>query len=80
MAEECDDTTITTLRVSWATGKPTRHDHGAVITELNSANLVGKEIVLERGAYVPVTHLNYLRPLDDAFRSELNTKDRRSAK
>lgn len=73
-------TTMPAVRTAWLTGKPVRRDFGAVITELNSAKLVGEGSVFERGPHVPVTHLNYFKPPDDAFLSELKLKDRRSAK
>lgn len=67
-------------RAVWATVKPERRDFGAVVTELNSARLVGEGGIFERGPHVLVTHMGYVKPPLDAPFMELCSKDRRSAK
>lgn len=68
------------MRGAWDTAKPTRPDFAAAVTELNAVQLVGEGSVLARGPQVPVTHMEYFKPLDDGFLNEVRSKDRRSAK
>jgi uncharacterized membrane protein YgcG len=42
--------------------------------------MVGEGSIFERGAHVPVTHMELFKPPATAFLSELKAKDRRSAK
>jgi hypothetical protein len=68
------------LRAAWKAAAPTRQDFGAVVSELQSLQMVGEGSIFERGAHVPVTHMAFFKPPATAFLSELKSKDRRSAK
>jgi hypothetical protein len=72
--------TLATLRTTWKAAMPTRRDFGAVVSELQSTQMVGEGSIFERGAHVPVTHMAFFKPPATAFLSELKSKDRRSAK
>jgi uncharacterized membrane protein YgcG len=72
--------TVAALRSAWKAATPTRQDFGAVVSELQSMQMVGKGSIFERGAHVPVTHMAFFKPPATAFLSELKAKDRRSAK
>lgn len=69
-----------TVRAAWAVAKPQRRDYGAIVTELNSALMVGEGEIYERGPYVPITHMGFFKPPADAFLSEPRSRDPRSAK
>jgi hypothetical protein len=73
-------TAMAALRTAWKAATPTRQDFGAVVSELQSMQMVGEESIFERGAHVPVTHMAFFKPPTTAFLSELKIKDRRSAK
>ncbi|PXF40693.1 hypothetical protein BWQ96_09595 [Gracilariopsis chorda] len=68
------------LRAAWATLKPSRHDYGKVVTELNASKLVGEGRVFESRPHVLITHMGYFKPETDAFLAGLKNKDPRSAK
>jgi hypothetical protein len=73
-------TAMEELRTAWKAATPTRQDFGAVVSELQSMQMVEEGSIFERGAHVPVTHMAFFKPLATAFLSELKSKDRRSAK
>jgi hypothetical protein len=73
-------TTLAALKTAWKVATPTRRDFGAVVSELQSMQMVGEGSIFERGAHVPVTHMAFFKPPATAFLSELKSKDRRSAK
>jgi hypothetical protein len=79
-----DSTSATTamaaLKTAWKAATPTRQDFGAVVSELQSMQMVGEGSIFERGAHVHVTHMAFFKPPATAFLSELKSKDRRSAK
>jgi uncharacterized membrane protein YgcG len=75
-----ETTTLAALRSAWKAATPTRQDFGAVVSELQSMQMVGEGSIFERGAHVPVTHMAFFKPPATAFLSELKAKDRRSAK
>jgi hypothetical protein len=57
-----------------------RQDFGAVVSELQSMQMVGEGSIFERGAHVPETHMAFFNPAATAFLSEMKNKDLRSAK
>jgi hypothetical protein len=71
---------LAALKSAWKAATPTRQDFGAVVSELQSMQMVGEGSIFERGAHVPVTHMAFFKPPATAFLSELKAKDRRSAK
>ena len=72
--------TLAALRTAWKAASPICRDFGAVVSELQSMQMVGEGSIFERGAHVPVTHMAFFKPPATAFLSELKSKDRRSAK
>lgn len=68
------------LRTALRTLKAGRRDFVQVVTELNTAKLVGEGGIFERGQNVPVTHMEYFMPPADELLDDLKAKDRRSAK
>jgi hypothetical protein len=82
MAASSEDATaaLRALKAAWKTAAPTRQDFGAVVSELQSMQMVGEGSLFERGSHVPVTHMAFFKPPPTAFLSELRAKDRRSAK
>jgi hypothetical protein len=73
-------TEMAALRTAWKEATPTRQDFGAVVSELQSMQMVGEGSIFEREAHVPVTQMAFFKPPATAFLSELKSKDRRSAK
>lgn len=67
-------------RAAWAIAKPEGRDYATAVTELNSARLVGEGGIFDRGPHVPITHMGYFKPPQDAFLNELRSRDRRSGK
>jgi hypothetical protein len=65
--------TAAALRSGWRAATPARQDFGAVVSELQSMQMVVEGSLFARGGHVPVTPAT-------AFLSELKEKDRRSAK
>jgi hypothetical protein len=72
--------TAATLRSGWRASTPARQDFGAVVSELQSMQMVSEGSLFERGWHVHVTHVAFFKPPATAFLSELKAKDRRSAK
>jgi hypothetical protein len=72
--------TAASLRPVWKAVTPTCQEFGAVVSELQSMQMVGEWSIFERGAHIPVTHMAFFKPPATVFLSELKEKDRRSAK
>ena len=68
------------VRAVWATGEPKDPDYAVVVSGMHATKLVGRASVFARLDHVPITHMGYLKPENNAFLVELKTKDRRSAK
>ena len=68
------------VRAAWAAVTPKRSDYASVVAEIQAAKALGDSGCFERGPHVPITHMGYFRPPNDAFLIELRSKDQRSAK
>jgi hypothetical protein len=72
--------TLAALRSARRVATPARQDSGAVVSELQSMQMVGEGSMFKQGSHVPVTHMSFFKPPATAFLRELKAKDRRSAK
>jgi hypothetical protein len=72
--------TLTALGAVWKAATPTRQGFAAVVSEVQSMQMVGEGSLFESGAHVPVTHMAFFKAPAMAFLSELKAKVRRSAK
>jgi hypothetical protein len=62
---DSETTTLAALRSAWKAATPTRQYFGAVVSELQSMQMVGEGSIFERGADVPVTHMAFLQASGD---------------
>jgi hypothetical protein len=65
--------TMVSLRSAWMAATPTRQNFCAVVSELQSLQMVGEGSIFERGAHVPVTHMEFFKPPATVFLSELKS-------
>lgn len=68
------------MRAAWASIAPEWKDYAAVVSEIHPANVMGDASCLSRGPHVSITHMEYLKPTNEVFVTELRAKDRHSAK
>jgi hypothetical protein len=55
------------LRLASKAATPTSQDFGAVVSELQSMQMVGEGSIFERRAHVPGTHVAFFKPPATAF-------------
>jgi hypothetical protein len=60
-----DKATVAALRSVLNAATPTRQDFGAVLSELQSKQMVGEGLIFEREAHVPVTHMAFFKTPGD---------------